>query len=99
MRITCPFTFKGQPEGDRGATIWSFIANAEKLCCVIDGDAIQVAAITGRSETPLVDVGIGLWRQRGALGEVLAQHAARSGEQYRSRLNVFASKPIEWLGE
>lgn len=99
MRITCTHVFKGQPELDAATTLWAFIASADKLTCVVDGDAVQVAAVRGIDEIPLAEVGLGLWHKRGVLGEVLASHAARSGEQYRNRLKVFAGKSIEWMGD
>lgn len=99
MKITCNYTYPGQPEMDRANTVWSFIANADKLSCVVDGDAIAVAAIKDRQETPLLEVGLGLWKRRGVLAEAIAGYAPRSGEHYRSRLRVIASKSIDWLGD
>jgi hypothetical protein len=98
MKIVCPYTFKGLPELDTGRTLWSFIANADKLSCVLDGDAIQVAAIKCLAEVPLVEVGVGLWHKHHELGEVVASFAAFNGESYRSRVRLFANKPITWLG-
>lgn len=99
MKVTCIFTFPGQPELDVGRTLWSFISASDEIRCVMDGDAIGVAVLYRNEEVPLAEVGIGLWRKREALAEVLASYAAYSGENYRSRLKVFRQKNIVWLGD
>ncbi|MBK3779858.1 hypothetical protein G3A43_06295 [Paraburkholderia aspalathi] len=98
MKVVCPCTFNGQQEPDTGRALWRYIEDAERLSCVLDGDAVQVAAVTGQEEVPLAEVGIGLWRKRQSLGDVLAQHAVHNGDVYRSRVKLFAGKPITWLG-
>lgn len=97
MRVQCLYSFPGKPERDVAGTLWSFIEWAEKLICVLDGDAVLVAAANGIREVHVAEVGVGLWRKRGVLGEVLAGYASRSPEQYRTRLKTFAAKPVEWL--
>ena len=99
MQITCKKTLNQHPNAGAAEIIWSFIASADKLSCVLDGDAIQVAAIKGVDEIPLSDIGIGTWRNREALGEILAGFGSISGVHYGARLRMFAQKPIEWLGE
>jgi hypothetical protein len=99
MKVVCRHTFNGAPELDQARTIWSFIAGSDRISCVLDGDAVQVAAIYRGEEVPLAEVGRGLWRKRGILAEVLASYAAYSGDGYRSRLKVFAQKDIEWIGD
>jgi hypothetical protein len=99
MRVVCRHTFKGAPELDQAMTIWSFIAGADRISCVLDGDAVQVAAIYRGEEVPLVEVGLGAWRNRGVLAQILASYAAYSGDGYRSRRRVFAQKDIEWIGD
>ncbi|MEX3984149.1 hypothetical protein AB4Y45_34920 [Paraburkholderia sp. EG287A] len=98
MNIVCRQIFKGQPELDMGRTIWGFIGAADRISCVMDGDAIQVAAIKGVDEVPLAEVGVGLWQKPRDLGDVLASFAAWDGHAYRARLQLFASKPVTWLG-
>ena len=77
MRVQCLYSFPGKPERDVAGTLWSFIEWAEKLICVLDGDAVLVAAANGIREVHLAEVGVGLWRKRGVLGEVLAGYASR----------------------
>jgi hypothetical protein len=97
MEITCPYTFKGQPEPFAGRTIWAFISDAERLSCIRDGDCIQVAAIVGGDEVPLAEVGLGLWRKRTDLGDVLASFAAFDASAYHERCRLFARKPVSWI--
>ena len=99
MKITCAFTFPGQPGLDAGRTIWSFISSAEEIRCVMDGDAIGVAVLYRNEEVPLAEVGIGLWRNREGLAETLASFAAYSAENYRNRLATFRQKNLVWLGD
>ena len=99
MKVTCIFTFPGQPELDVGRTLWSFICASDEIRCVMDGDAIGVAVLYRNEEVPLAEVGIGLWRNREVLAEIFASYAAYSGENYRSRLKVFRQKNIVWLGD
>ena len=99
MQILCRYGFVDQPELDVGRTIWSFIAGAEKLSCVSDGSMFQVAAISGSQEVPLAEVGIGLWRKRGVLAEVLAGYAPSNRDNYRARIKTFSEKTIAWLGD
>lgn len=97
MKIVCPCTHLGKDGPDKGSSLWGYIEDAERLSCVVDGDAVLVAAQQCGEEVPLAEVGIGLWRNRTALGETLASFAAFDGNLYHSRLRVFAGKPITWL--
>jgi hypothetical protein len=99
MKAVCRRTFNGEPELDQSRTIWSFIAAADRISCVLDGDAVQVSAIYRGEEVPLAEVGRGAWRKRGVLAEVLAGYATHGGDSYRSRLKVFAQKDIDWIGD
>lgn len=99
MKIVCKYCFRGQPEADCGDTIWSFIANSAEISCTKDGDAVLVAAIYKGEEIPLVELGIGLWRDKLGIGERLALYAARSKSHYASRIEAFRKVNFRWVGE
>lgn len=97
MKIVCPCTYLGKDGPDHGASLWGYIKDAERLSCVVDGDVVLVAAQRSGEEVPLAEVGIGLWRNRTALGETLASFAAFKGHLYDTRVQLFVGKPITWL--
>jgi hypothetical protein len=97
MKILCPVTVNGRPQRDVGIAMWAHIARADSLSCVQDGDCIRVAALCGGTEIPLAEVGYGLWRRKGDLGELLASKAAMNPDVYRARCRQFAGKAITWI--
>lgn len=82
----------------QGDALWSAIARAERIRCVLDGDAVAVAAVIAGEEVPLAELGARLWRSPHALGSRLAHAGGASRALFLERERTFARKDIDWLG-